>query len=170
MLHRVAFVAARAGERRACEEALAGAERAFERRDPERDPPWLYWFDDAELTAMTGRCYAASGRPRVAEPLLRAALADRRIRLRARALYAGWLAAAQLDTGEIEAACATARTALLMTVRVGSVRALRQLTALHPHLRPLHTVPAVRDYADLYRAAVRYLPKGAGGAATARAG
>jgi hypothetical protein len=170
LLHRVAFAAARAGQRGLCEQSLAGAERSFERRDPERDPAWLYWFDDTELTAMTGRCYAALGRPRVAEPLLRAALADARIRLRARALYAGWLAAAQLDTGEVEQACATARTALLTTVRVGSVRALRQLTALHPRLRPLRAVPAVRGYADLYRSAVRYLPTGPGGAAATRAG
>jgi tetratricopeptide (TPR) repeat protein len=170
LLHRVAFAAACAGQRRACEQALAEAERAFERRDPERDPAWLYWFDDAELTAMTGRCYAALGRPRVAEPLLRAALADRRIRLRAWALYASWLAAAQLDTGEVEGACVTARAALLTTVRVGSVRALRQLTALHPRLRPLRAVPAVRGYADLYRSARPYLPTGAGGAAASRAG
>jgi transcriptional regulator with XRE-family HTH domain len=170
LLHRVAFTAARAGQRRACEQALAGAERAFERRDPERDPAWLYWFDDAELTAMTGRCYAALGRPRVAEPLLRAALADRRIRSRARALYAGWLAAAQVDTGDVERACVTARTALLTTVRVGSVRALRQVTALHPRLVPLRSLPAVRDYADLYRAAVSYLPTRPGGAAATRAG
>ncbi|HEV7898990.1 MAG TPA: helix-turn-helix transcriptional regulator [Planosporangium sp.] len=165
LLHRVAFAAARAGQRRVCEQALAGAERAFDRRDPERDPAWLYWFNDAELTAMTGRCYAVLGRPRVAEPLLRAALADRRIRLRAWALYSGWLAAAQLDTGEVERASATVGPALLMTIRVGSVRALRRLTALHPRLRELRAVPAVRDYADLYRAALPYLPKATGGAA-----
>ncbi|NJC69750.1 helix-turn-helix transcriptional regulator [Planosporangium thailandense] len=170
LLHRIAFAAARAGQRRACEESLAGAERAFERRDPARDPAWAYWFDDAELTAMAGRCYAAAGRPRLAEPLLRAALADRRIRLRAWALYAGWLAGVQLDTGEVDGACATARAALLETVRVGSVRAARQLTALHPRLRPLRAVPAVREYAELYRSAARYLPAAPGGAAGALAG
>ncbi|MDT4985933.1 MAG: hypothetical protein QOI74_27, partial [Micromonosporaceae bacterium] len=89
LLQRVAFAAARAGRRRAGEQALAGAERAFQRRDDSLDPPWLYWFHDAELTAMTGRCYAALGRPRLAEPLLRAALDDPRIRLRGWALYAG---------------------------------------------------------------------------------
>ncbi|MGC9667306.1 transcriptional regulator [Planosporangium sp. 12N6] len=181
LLHRVAFAAARTGARRDCERALAAAERAYQRRDPGTDPPWLYWFHDAELTAMTGRCYAAAGRPRTAEPLLRTALADRRIRLRAGALYAGWLAAVQLDTGEVEAACATARAALLTTVRVGSVRALRQLTSLHPRLRAARSVPAVREYAELYRSAVAYLPDRAvahlpdratasGGAASARSG
>jgi hypothetical protein len=184
LLHRVAFAAARAGQRRACEQALAGAERAFERRDPGADPPWLYWFNDAELTAMTGRCYAALGRPRLAEPLLRTALADPRIRLRARALYAGWLAAAYLDAGDVERACASAGGALLTAVRVGSVRALNQVTVLHPRLRGLRTVPAVRDYAAFYRSARAHLPRSPGadagspgadagspgGEATARAG
>jgi hypothetical protein len=170
LLHRVAFAAARAGQRRACEQALAGAERAFERRDPSHDPAWVYWFDDAELTAMTGRCYAALGRPRVAEPLLRAALGDRRIRLRTWALYAGWLAAVQLDCGEVERAATTARGALLTAVRVGSVRALRQVTSLHPRLRRHPEVPAVRDYGELYRVARPYLPGSAGAGAAIRAG
>ncbi|GII22034.1 helix-turn-helix domain-containing protein [Planosporangium mesophilum] len=170
LLHRVAFAAARCGQYRACEQALAGAERAFERRAPERDPSWLYWLNEAELTAMTGRCYAAVGRPRLAEPLLRAALADGRIRLRAWALYAAWLAGSQLDTGEVEEACATVRAALIVTVRVGSVRALCRITALHPRLRELGSVPAVRDYVELYRTAVPYLPRGVGGAADAPTG
>jgi hypothetical protein len=170
LLHRIAFAAASAGQRRASEQALAGAERAYDQRDPRHDPPWLYWFDDAELTAMTGRCYAALGRPRLAEPLLRAALDDPRIRLRAWALYAGWLAAAQVDAGEVERACGTARAALLTTVRVGSVRALRQITALHPRLSRVRAVPAVRDYAELFRAARPYLPRTPGAAAAARAG
>jgi transcriptional regulator with XRE-family HTH domain len=170
LLHRVAFAAARTGQRRACEEALASAERAFERRDPAHDPPWVYWFDEAELTAMTGRCYAALGRPRLAEPLLRAALDDRRIRLRTWALYAAWLAAVHLDSGDVERAAGTARAALLTSVRVGSVRALRQVTSLHPRLRPHAAVPAVRDYSELYRLAQPYLPRSPGAGAAVQAG
>jgi transcriptional regulator with XRE-family HTH domain/tetratricopeptide (TPR) repeat protein len=170
LLHRVAFTAARAGRRRACEQALASAERAFERRDPAHDPSWVYWFNDAELTAMTGRCYAALGRPRLAEPLLRAALDDRRIRLRPWALYAAWLAAVHLDSGQVEQAAGTAQAALLTAVRVGSVRALRQVTALHPLLRGHPTVPAVREYAEFYQAARPYLPRSPRPGAAARAG
>ncbi len=170
LLHRVALAAAHAGQRRACEQALVSAERAFERRDPANDPSWVYWFDDAELTAMTGRCYAVLGRPRLAEPLLRAALDDRRIRLRPWALYAAWLAAVHLDSGQVEEAAGTARAALLTAVRVGSVRALRQVTALHPRLRGHQGVPAVREYAEFYRAARPYLPRCPRPGAAARAG
>jgi hypothetical protein len=130
----------------------------------------VYWFDDAELTAMTGRCYAVLGRPRLAEPLLRAALDDRRIRLRPWALYAAWLAAVHLDSGQVEEAAGTARAALLTAVRVGSVRALRQVTALHPRLRGHRGVPAVREYAEFYRAARPYLPRSIRPGAAARAG
>lgn len=169
LLHRVAFAAARAGERRHCEHALGAAERAYDRHVPGTDPPWLYWFDDAELIAMTGRCYAALGRPRLAEPLLRTGLGAGRIRLRSAALYSAWLARAHLDAGDVEQGCAVAGSALLTTVRVGSVRALRQITALHPRLGRFRTLPAVRDYTDRFDHARPYLP-GGGGTGAARAG
>jgi hypothetical protein len=185
LLHRIAFAAARAGERRECERALAAADRAFDRgrpaagrgtgppragggTRPDGDPPWLYWFDETELAAMTGRCFAALGQPRRAEPLLRAGLDSGRIRLRSWALYAAWLAHAQLDAGEVEPACALADAALLTTVRVGSVRARRQLAALHPRLRRLRAEPAVRAYAERLHDVRRYLPEG--GTRAARAG
>jgi transcriptional regulator with XRE-family HTH domain len=158
LLHRVAFAAARVGDRRTCERSLAEAERVFDHRDPAQEPGWTYWFDETELAAMTGRCYVALGRPRLAEPLLRGSLDGGRVRLRPWALYAAWLAGAQLDAGDVDAACATAARALLATVRVGSVRALRQVTSLHPRLRALRDVPAVAGYARLWRAAGPYLP------------
>src|SRR5439155_6736382 len=113
LLHRVAFAHARVGDLPACERALAAADRVWRRRDPEHDPGWLYWFDEAEAAAMTGRCYAALGRPRRAEPLLRAGLtAGARGRARPWALYAAWLATAYLDAGEIDEGCAVAGQAL----------------------------------------------------------
>lgn len=158
LLQRVAFAAARIGDRQACERALGAAERLFQQRDPAHDPTWLYWFDEAEFAAMAGRCYTALGRPRTAVPLLRAGLYGGRIRLRAWALYAAWLAAAQLDAGEVERACAVAGQALLTAVRVGSVRARDQVQALRPRLHRLRQAPAVREYAELARSAHPYLP------------
>jgi hypothetical protein len=68
------------------------------------------------------------------------------------------LATATLDAGDVERACAVAGQALLAAVRVGSVRALRQVAALHPRLRAVRDVPAVGEYAQLWRAAGPYLP------------
>jgi hypothetical protein len=115
---------------------------------------------------MAGRCYAALGRPRLAAPLLWQGL-DGGLRLRPWALYAGWLAAAELSLGRVDAACDLAGRALLTAVRVGSVRARGRVAALHPRLAPLAGRPEVRRYAGLLRAVRPYLP--AEGGRTARA-
>src|SRR5439155_1336636 len=82
--------------------------------------------------------YAALGRPRRAEPLLRAGLtAGARGRARPWALYAAWLATAYLDAGEIDEGCAVAGQALLGAIRTGSARAWRPLAGLEPRLRPV---------------------------------
>jgi len=109
---------------------------------------------------MTGRCFAVLGAPRRAEPLLREALDSGHIRLRPWAVYTAWRAAAYLDAGDVERACTMAGQALLTAVRVGSVRAAQQVMALHPRLRPLRALPAVREYTELVRAATPYLPAG----------
>jgi hypothetical protein len=154
--HRVAFAAARAGERTQCERALAAADAAWARRDPDHDPPWLYWLDDAERAAMTGRCFAALGRPRQAVPLLHRALGDIR-HPRAVALYAGWLAHAHLAAGDPEPAADAAGRALLAAVRAGSVRASTRATAVHRQLLELRSRGA-RRYARLAAGALPYLP------------
>ena len=161
LLQRVAFAAARTGDRAGCERTLARAHRLYDRPDLQRDPSWLYWYTEDEFTAMAGRCYAVLGAPRTAEPLLRNGLDSGRIRLRPWALYSAWRAAAYLDTGEVEQACAVAGQALLTAVRVGSVRAADQVVALHPRLYRLRMLPAVRDYAELLRATRPYLPSAA---------
>jgi transcriptional regulator with XRE-family HTH domain len=179
LLHRVAFAAARAGDRAACERALAAADRLYDRRDPDRDPDWVYWFDAAEVTAMTGRCYAVLGRHRLAEPLLRPSLCPPAgtghghddasgwprgpaghpaIRPRPWALYAAWLARVYLDAGEVEEACTFASRALLASVRLGSVRAWRCVAALHPRLWMIRHLPPVGEYIGLVHAAGPYLP------------
>jgi len=169
LLHRVAYAAARAGDRYHCERALSAAERLYDRRDPAHDPAWLYWFDGTELVAMTGRCHAVLGRARTAEPLLRQALAGP-LRPRPWALYASWLAVALVDLGDVEQACAVAWPALLAAVRVGSVRASDQVLALGPRLRRYRRLPAVRRYGERVRAAAPYLPTGAGPPALAGCG
>ena len=160
--HRVALAAARIGERRAADLALADAERLAERADRAREPGWLYWLDEPELLAMSGRCLAALGRPLRAEAGLRQA-GRRRVGPRAGALYGGWLAHTYLVLGEVEQACAVATDALLDAVRAGSVRAATGLRRLEWELpRRAGDVPAVRGYRALAAAAVGYLPDAPG--------
>ncbi|GAA0727972.1 hypothetical protein Drose_29595 [Dactylosporangium roseum] len=152
---REAYAAAICGDRRACDAALAAAERAHIRREPELDPPWLYWLDDAHLAASAGRCHAALGRPRLALPLLSTALAAPGLRFRAAGLVSVAAARAHAGTGDLDAACAAAGEALLACVRSGSVRVLRELRRVEP---ALSRARAFRDYAGMSESARSYLP------------
>jgi transcriptional regulator with XRE-family HTH domain len=159
LLHRVALAAAGVDERRAAHAALVRADRAAERATaPDREPDWLYWVDGAELAAMTGRCLVALGRPMRAAPLLLGALSCRAPR--SRAVYAGWLARAYLDLGEVEQACEVAADAWMAAIRAGSARAADGLRQLHPLLVRYRDVPAVRGYQRLATAAADYVPGG----------
>jgi hypothetical protein len=162
LLQRVAYAAARAGDRHACEGALAAADTMYGRRDTGADPDWVYWLSEAEFAAMTGRCYARLGRARLAIPLLTHALASLRLP-RAAAIYRYWLAEAHLTAREVEPAATSAGEALLDAVRAGSVRAAVRARAVHARL--LATGGAdetISRYADVAAEALPYLP-GAGG-------
>jgi transcriptional regulator with XRE-family HTH domain len=156
LLHRAALAAARTGERRAAYAAIAAAERAVDRSDPDREPRRLYWLDAAELSAMTGRCWAVLGRPLRAARLL--ATPRTGAGPRTAAIYAGWLARCYLEIGEVEQACRVARRALHDAVRAGSVRAATGLRQLHPMLLRHRDLPVVRRYEHLVATATRYLP------------
>ncbi|WP_234039316.1 transcriptional regulator [Micromonospora coerulea] len=160
LLHRVALAAALGGRRRTAGRALAAAGRVAG-PEPGREPPWLYWLDDAELAAMTGRTLVVLGRPAAAAPLLRPA-AHSRGRPRRAAIYGGWLARGHLQLGEVEQACAVAGDGLLDAVRSGSPRAAAQLTEVRRRLARHRAEPAVRRYAALLAAARPYLPPGPG--------
>ena len=53
---------ARLGDARACDAALAEAVREFERRNPDDDPLWIRYFNEAELAAEFGHCFRDLGR------------------------------------------------------------------------------------------------------------
>lgn len=156
LLHRIALAAARAGERRTAQAALVAAEQMADRSRPGQEPSWLYWLDQAELTAMTGRCLAALGRPLRAARRL--ATPRRGAGPRTAALYGACLARSYLELGEVELACRVAMRALRNTVRAGSVRAATGLRYLHPVLLQHREVPAVRTYERLTLAVSDCLP------------
>ncbi|MFI7214985.1 helix-turn-helix domain-containing protein [Micromonospora maritima] len=156
LLHRVALAAALAGRHRAAARALAGAARSGA-PEPGREPPWLYWLDEVELAALTGRTLVAAGRPAPAVALLAPVVAVPG-RPRRAAVYGGWLARAHLRLGEVPEACEVASAALLDAVRSGSHRAVGQLTEFRRALAARPSEPAARRYAELLGAARAYLP------------
>ncbi|SDZ06966.1 Helix-turn-helix domain-containing protein [Micromonospora pattaloongensis] len=161
LLHRIALAAAVDGRPREAERALAGAQRAADRVGRRPDPAWLYWLDDDELAAMTGRCLAALGRPLRAAPLLAAAV-SRGGPPRSRALYGAWLAGTYAALGESDEACRVAGAALLDAVRAGSARAAVLVDEVSRRLGSEADTRAAQRHAALVAAARRYLPPPAG--------
>jgi transcriptional regulator with XRE-family HTH domain len=171
---RVAFAAARAGAQRTGEESVVAAWRCYARREPEREPDWLYWLDEAHFAALCGRCCAVLGRHRHAVPLLTRALTGRRpgprphpagvVQLRAGALTSAALATAHADAGDLDAACAAASDALVEGVRAGSVRAARAVRAVRDRLRAAAgggaPPRAVREFLHLCTQSEPFLPAG----------
>ncbi|MEV0003796.1 helix-turn-helix transcriptional regulator [Micromonospora sp. NPDC050980] len=157
LLHRVALAAALGGRRRAAGLALAGAARTRV-GEPGREPPWLYWLDEGELAAMTGRTLVALGRPEPAVELLTPVVAGSRGRPRRAAVYGAWLARAHLRLDAVPEASAVAGTALLDAVRSGSPRAAGQLVGFRRELAERPAGAATRRYRELVAVARPYLP------------
>lgn len=53
----------RMGDERACDQALAEAERQLSLRTPVSDPAYITYFDEIELAAEVGHCFRDLGRP-----------------------------------------------------------------------------------------------------------
>ncbi|WP_248836752.1 hypothetical protein [Frankia sp. AgKG'84/4] len=149
---RLAWAYARSGDRRACERALASVERVFDRTDPDADPDWVYWLDSREIDVMAGRCWTELSRPDRAEQRLRRGLTGYDpLRAREISLYETWLAEVHLLRGEVEAACAAATHAVRLDVRVNSARTAERLRTLASRLAGYRSVPAAREFAEVYR-------------------
>src|SRR5690606_3017815 len=157
LLHRVALAAAHTGQLRAGHAALAAAARAAAKTAPDREPPWLYWLDAAELSAMTGRCLAALGRPLRASEAL--AADRRRTGPRTTAIYAAWRARSLLEIGEIEQACRVALRGLRAAIAAGSARAVAELWRVHPRLLQHRDLTIVRWYAHCVPQLLPLLPE-----------
>ncbi|MBV1852497.1 helix-turn-helix domain-containing protein [Catellatospora tritici] len=158
LAQRAAYAAARSGDRSAAHGCLLVAQRLGERLVPEREPPWLYWLDQRELAAMTGRCLVVLDRPLRAVALLgRPELRGTR-QPRSLAVYSGWLARALLGVGELEEACAVGAGGVIASVRSGSVRAAEQTRELAARLASRQDVRAARELSDLIRYVTSYLP------------
>ncbi|MCK9894925.1 hypothetical protein [Frankia sp. AgB32] len=156
---RLAWAHARAGDRRACERALASVERLFDHADPGADPEWVYWLDGREIDVMAGRCWTELSRPERAEDRLRRGLTGYDpLRAREVALYETWFAEVHLLRGDVEAACARATRAARLDARVNSARSAERLRMLARRLGGYRSVRAARDFAEVYRSLLAAAP------------
>ena len=124
---------ARLGDAKACDRALAEAAREFERRNPEADPQWIRYFNEAELAAEFGHCLRDLGRAtdaaRYASSSIEAINDD--VFVRSDFFAAMVLADAYLAAGELEQACSR-RPQGAHGRRTDQVRSLREVPSRVP--------------------------------------
>jgi hypothetical protein len=139
---------ARLGDSKACDRALAEAVREYERRNPEDDPGWFQYFDEAELSAEFGHCLRDLGRAADA-----ARYASRSVGAAADGTFARSdffatmvLADAYLAAGELEQACGTALVALTAGEQIRSGRCVNYLREFGAHLARAGNTASVTDF------------------------
>jgi tetratricopeptide (TPR) repeat protein len=133
----------------ASSQALAEAERYFEKADPADDPPWISYFDAAELAGEGAHCFRDLRSPRTTQEFV-----TRAIELTDPA-YARTLAFVRLvqaasfvQQGEPGQAVAVAREAIKSAGSLKSHRYRRYITDLSADLVPYQGDSDVREFKE----------------------
>jgi tetratricopeptide (TPR) repeat protein len=134
---------AAAGDCLASERALTQAVHLFEIRHPDDDPPWISYFDEAELSAELAHSYRDLGRAEQAESHAQRALEQAGTCPRSDFFVMMVLAAAQLRRRDVDEACDTARRALTIGAAVKSARTVEYLRQFRRELAPYESAAAV---------------------------
>jgi len=152
VLSRLAFGYASAGRVDDCERIWSQSHDQLARRQPDRDPEWMYYLTPNHLDCQVGYAMILAGRQRVAggagadgrailrkgEALLRTGAYARRpdAPYQRRALYEGaWLALGYTAHGKLDDACAVTRMALPRLDQVRSPRSAALLGTLTAEMR-----------------------------------
>jgi transcriptional regulator with XRE-family HTH domain len=127
---------AQLGDAKGCDRALAEAVRKFERRNPDDDPAWIQYFDEAELSAEFGHCLRDLGRAADAAQYASRSLVavDETAFMRSDFFAMMVLADAYLDAGDREQACGVALNALAAGEQIRSARCVKYLSEFHHRL------------------------------------
>jgi hypothetical protein len=140
---------ARLGDARGCDLALSEAVTAFERRNPEEDPEWIRYFDDAELAAEFGHCFRDLGRAVDATTYATQCLGSADGTYQRSDFFATMvLADSHLRAGEAEQACQVALDALRLGEQLKSSRCVSYMTEFRTELAGVGSTPLIRDFED----------------------
>jgi hypothetical protein len=163
VLSRLAYAYAAGGQVEQCEHSWQQARDQLDRRQPDRDPPWMYYLTLNHLDCQAGYAMILAGRQLVAdslraegravlrkgEALLRTGVYARRPDLphQRRALYEGaWLALGYTAQGKLDEACAVAQLALPRREKVRSPRSTALLSTLAKELHRRKRNHTVSDF------------------------
>jgi hypothetical protein len=138
---------AQLGDNRGCERALSDAVSLFEHRNPDNEPEWFRYFDEAELAAEFGHCYRDIGHHGAAIRYAAQSIGST-CGARSDFFVTMVLADAQLRAGETEQACLGALDALRLGEQLKSARCIRYLRDFHESLTPTARSAAVREFQE----------------------
>lgn len=143
---------ARLGDAKGCDRSLAEAVREFERRNPDDDPHWIRYFDEAELSAEFGHCLRDLGRAIDAtRHASRCLPSDTTMFMRSDFFAAMVLADAHLDAGDLEQACDVALNALAAGEQLRSARCVNYLREFRKHLTRAASSNTVVEFSEQAR-------------------
>jgi hypothetical protein len=125
---------ARLHDAKACGHALSETMRAFERINPQNDPPWFQYFNESEVSAEFGHCMRDLGRPADAVQHAGSALSATGEFARSDFFVSLVLADAHLAAGDIDQACGVVLHALTAGDQIRSARCVSYLREFISHL------------------------------------
>lgn len=140
---------ARLGDARGCDSALSEAVKEFEKRNPEDDPEWIQYFDEAELAAEFGHCFRDLGRSVDATTYASQSLGNVDGTYQRSDFFATMvLADSYLRAGEAEQACQVTLDALRIGEQLKSARCVSYLQEFRNGLAGIGSAPVIRDFEE----------------------
>lgn len=141
---------ASSGDSRSCAEVLHRAEQAFGRRDPNRDPPWISYFDELEMAGEAAHCFRDLGQPRETRLFAAQAMDPVATPPRTRGFISMVTAAGAFEAGNLDEALSFATAAVDLTGSVESSRYVRYLTDFQQSVTQRHAAhPGVKEFTGI---------------------
>ncbi|MGL5827716.1 MAG: hypothetical protein ACRCYU_23350 [Nocardioides sp.] len=138
---------ASSGDRTTCVRVLAQAEAALARSDPSIEPPWMYYFDIAEMAGEAAHCFRDLGQGDLAEEMATTAIDPVLTPQRTRSFVELVCASAALKSGDLDRALSLGRGALEVVANVSSQRSRSYVETFKAELIATHPRhPGVIEY------------------------
>jgi hypothetical protein len=144
---------AKAKDKQACAVALAAAEGWLERsRDGDADPGWLDFYAYDRLAADAAECYTDLNVPGQARRFTQESLSDPTENfVRSHGLRLVVAAVAELESGNLDAACAAGTRAVAVAGRISSARTTDYVRDLLHRLEPYENEQVVKELREAAR-------------------
>jgi hypothetical protein len=141
---------ASSGDSQSCAQVLHRAEQAFARREPDKDPPWISYFDELEIAGEAAHCFRDLGQPRETQLFATRAMDPIATPARTQGFISMVTAAGAFKAGNLDEALSFATAAVNLTGSLESSRYLRYLADFHQSVTRRHAAhPAVVKFSGL---------------------